>query len=74
MKKVLLIVVGLVLLLLGVIFGLQGAGAMGGAAMSGSSFWAVAGPVIAVVGLVVAGLGLRSGRVRSAGRDQAAQS
>jgi hypothetical protein len=27
--------------------------------MSGSTFWAVAGPVIALVGLAVAGIGLR---------------
>lgn len=67
MKKVLLVGVGLVLLLAGVIFTLQGSGAMGGSAMSGVTFWAIAGPVIALVGLVLAILGLRGAHARSAG-------
>lgn len=66
LKKVLLVGVGVVLLLAGVIFALQGSGAMGGSAMSGVTFWVVAGPVIALVGLVLAVLGLRGGRARSA--------
>jgi hypothetical protein len=39
--------------------------------MSGVTFWAIAGPVIALVGLVLAVLGLRGGRARSARHDQA---
>jgi hypothetical protein len=68
MKRVLLVGAGLVITLAGVIFTLQGLGAMGGGAMSGVTFWAVAGPVIALVGLAMATLGLRGGRVSSAGR------
>jgi hypothetical protein len=71
LKKVLLVVVGVVLLLAGVVFTLQGLGAMGGSAMSGVTFWAIAGPVIALVGLVLAVLGLRGGRARPARRDRA---
>ena len=59
MKRILLVGVGLLLLLAGVVFALQGAGVIGGSAMSGTTFWTVAGPVIAVVGLVIAGFGLR---------------
>jgi hypothetical protein len=59
MKKVLLIGVGALLALVGIVFMLQGLGAIGGSAMSGSTFWAVAGPVIALVGLAMAGVGLR---------------
>lgn len=59
MKRVLLASVGLLLILAGVIFGLQGAGVLGGSAMSGVTFWAVAGPVIAVAGVVLAAAGLR---------------
>ena len=59
MKKVLLIGVGALLALAGIVFMLQGLGAIGGSAMSGSTFWAVAGPVIALVGLAIAGIGLR---------------
>jgi hypothetical protein len=58
-KNGLLIGVGALIALLGVIFALQGAGAIGGSVMSGSSFWAVAGPVIAVIGIVLAAIGLR---------------
>jgi hypothetical protein len=68
MKRVLLVGAGLVITLAGVIFTLQGLGTMGGSVMSGVTFWAVAGPVIALVGLAMAGLGVRSGRVSAAGR------
>ncbi len=46
-------------MLAGILFGLQGAGVVGGSPMSGTTFWAVAGPVIAVAGLVIAILGRR---------------
>ncbi len=59
MKWALLVGLGVLLILAGVIFGLQGAGAIGGSTMSGSTFWAVIGPVIAVAGLVIALVGLR---------------
>jgi hypothetical protein len=54
-----LVGVGVVIALAGVIFTLQGVGAIGGSAMSGVTFWAVAGPVVAVAGLAVAVFGLR---------------
>ena len=59
MKKPVWIVVGVVIALLGLLFTLQGTGVMNGASMSHNTFWAVAGPVIAIVGLALAGLGLR---------------
>ena len=59
MKKGLLIGLGALIALVGIVFMLQGLGAIGGSAMSGSTFWAVAGPVIALVGLAMAGIGLR---------------
>jgi hypothetical protein len=43
--------VGVVLLIFGVLFGLQGLGAIGGSAMSGKTVWAVLGPLIALAGL-----------------------
>ena len=63
MKKPLWVLVGGVLAILGLLFTLQGAGVIGGSVMSGSTFWAVAGPVIIVIGLIVATVGVR-GRVR----------
>ena len=59
MRRVVLVGVGVLLTLAGVIFTLQGVGALGGSVMSGVTFWAVAGPVIALAGLVLAVIGLR---------------
>jgi hypothetical protein len=59
MKKPVWIVVGVVIALLGLLFTLQGTGVMSGASMSNNTFWAVAGPIIAVVGVALAGLGVR---------------
>ena len=50
---------GVVIALAGLIFTLQGVGAIGGSVMSGVTFWAVAGPVIALAGLALAAAGLR---------------
>ena len=59
MRAIILVGVGVLITLAGVIFTLQGVGVVGGSAMSGDTFWAVAGPVIAVVGLAIAGVSLR---------------
>jgi len=59
MRKPVVFVIGVVVVLLGLLFTLQGAGVIEGSAMSGTTFWTVAGPVIIVVGLAVAGVGLR---------------
>ena len=58
MRRVVLVSVGFLLMLAGVVFTLQGVGVLGGSVMSGVSFWAVAGPVIALAGLVLAVIGL----------------
>ncbi|HEY4026017.1 MAG TPA: hypothetical protein VGO86_06265 [Candidatus Dormibacteraeota bacterium] len=56
------LIVGVVLLLLGLLWALQGAGVVGGSAiMSGKPMWLVIGIVVAVVGLGLGYLGL-SGR------------
>jgi hypothetical protein len=59
MRRVVLVGVGFVLTLAGVVFTLQGVGVLGGSVMSGTTFWAVAGPVIALAGLVMVVIGLR---------------
>ena len=59
MRRVVLVGAGFLLTLAGVVFTLQGVGVLGGSVMSGVSFWAVAGPVIALAGLVLAVIGLR---------------
>jgi hypothetical protein len=62
-KKPVWVIVGGVLAILGLLFTLQGTDVMKGSGMSGTTFWAIAGPVIIVIGLIVASIGVR-GRVR----------
>lgn len=57
MKRAVFIVVGVVLILAGVVWTLQGLGDIGGSAMSGKSQWAVIGPIVTLVGLGVAAAG-----------------
>jgi len=61
MRRVVLVGVAFLLTLAGVVFTLQGVGVLGGSVMSGVTFWAVVGPVIALAGLVLALIGLRDG-------------
>jgi hypothetical protein len=63
MRKTGLLIVGVVVALAGLLFTLQGTGVIKGSAMSDTTFWTVAGPVIMIAGLVLAGLGPR-GRAR----------
>jgi len=58
------LIIGAVLVLFGVTFGLQGLGVIGGSAMSGQTLWAVLGPLIALLGaaLIVRGLRARARR------------
>ncbi|MGW5360711.1 hypothetical protein [Actinopolymorpha pittospori] len=59
MKGWVSVVLGVLLLLAGLVWALQGLGVMGGSAMSGKTMWAVIGPIVAVVGLVLLVLGGR---------------
>jgi hypothetical protein len=54
-----LIGVGALLVLFGAVWTLQGLDVLGGSAMSGTTFWAVVGPIVAVVGAVLLVTGLR---------------
>jgi hypothetical protein len=58
----LLTVGGIVLLVAGLVWALQGFDVIGGSFMSGDSVWAVIGPVVAIAGLVLAFFGLRGAR------------
>jgi hypothetical protein len=62
MRKPVLVTVGVIIAVLGAIFTLQGLGFIGGSAMTGSTLWAVLGPIIVVGGIVIAVFGLRRGR------------
>lgn len=62
MRRVVLTAVGVLLILAGGIWTLQGFGSIRGSAMSGKTIWAVIGPVVAVVGVGVAIAGNRPRR------------
>ena len=52
---------GAVLVVVGAVWTLQGLGYIGGSAMSGVALWAVVGPVVVILGLLLA---VRGGRKR----------
>jgi len=52
---------GLVLVLTGLVWTAQGFGWLEGSPMTDETLWALIGPVVALVGLLVAVLGLRGG-------------
>ena len=65
MRRPVLVLVGVLLVLVGAVWTLQGLGYLPGSVMSGVTFWAVVGPVVALLGLVLLVRGLsRSGRGR----------
>ena len=64
MLRTLLVVLGALVTAAGAVFALQGFGVLSGSVMSGSNFWAAAGPVIALAGLVMLTAGLRRRRAR----------
>jgi hypothetical protein len=57
--KVVLIVLGVLVALFGVLFTLQGFGAVQGSPMSNTTTWSVLGPIVALVGLAMAFAGAR---------------
>jgi hypothetical protein len=62
MAKPLWVVVGVVVALLGLLWTLQGLDVVHGSSMSGTTTWSVIGPVVLLVGLVVAWVGVRGRR------------
>ena len=60
MRQLLLVVIGIAAVLAGLVWTLQGLGYVGGSFMSGATVWAVIGPVVALVGLALIVVGLRT--------------
>ena len=65
MRRVLLVVIGAAAALAGIVWTLQGLGYVGGSFMSGATVWAVIGPVVALIGVVLIAAG---GRRRGGGK------
>ncbi|MBM7831017.1 hypothetical protein JOE59_001722 [Agromyces cerinus] len=60
MRKPVLVAIGALVVVMGVVFMFQGIGLIGGSAMTGSLLWAILGPIIALGGLALIVVGLRS--------------
>ena len=56
--------VGVLAVVVGIVWTLQGLGYLGGSAMTDDRLWAVVGPIVAICGIALAIAGLRR-RVRS---------
>ena len=61
MSRSLSLVLGALLVVVGVIWTLQGLDVLGGSAMSGVTFWAFVGPLVALGGLLLIVLSRRGG-------------
>lgn len=57
MRNTIVVLFGVVVALAGLLFTLQGFGAVSGSPMSNTTTWSVLGPVIAVIGIAVAFVG-----------------
>jgi uncharacterized membrane protein HdeD (DUF308 family) len=53
------VVVGVVLVLLGGLWMLQGVGIVGGSVMTGQAFWAIVGTILLIAGMLLCVFGLR---------------
>ncbi len=58
--RIAVIVVGVLVALSGLLFTLQGVGAVSGSPMSNTTTWSLAGPVIAIIGVGIAVAGWRT--------------
>ena len=64
-KRNLIVPIGVVILLIGALWTLQGLGFVGGSGMSGKTIWAIIGPIVGLVGLGLAVVGARNNRQAS---------
>jgi hypothetical protein len=64
MGKIVAIALGLLLTVSGAVFTFQGLGYLKGSSMTGSSFWAIVGPLIAALGVSLLYVALRGPQKR----------
>jgi len=57
--RIALLGLGVVLACFGVLWALQGFGVVGGSPMSNTTTWSVIGPIVAVIGIALAGYAAR---------------
>jgi hypothetical protein len=56
---------GLLGVVIGAVWTLQGLGYVGGSAMTGERIWAIIGPIVGVLGLLLLWVGMRARRRRT---------
>ena len=62
MRKTLPVTLGILMVVIGVIWTLQGLGYVKGSPMTGVQLWAILGPLLAGLGVALAYVGLRGSR------------
>lgn len=62
MQKPLWVVAGVVVVLVGLLWTLQGIDVVKGSSMSGTTTWSIIGPIVILVGAVIASVGVRGRR------------
>ena len=55
---------GVLLILMGMVWTLQGLGYLAGSVMTGVAFWAIIGPIVAIIGVLVVARAVRAGAKR----------
>jgi hypothetical protein len=65
MGKIVAIAFGLLLTALGAVWALQGLGYLKGSSMTGSSLWAIVGPIVAAFGVSLLIVAIRGPRSKS---------
>ena len=60
--RVVWLVIGVLALIAGLFWTLQGLNVIGGSAMSGQTMWAIIGPIVGIIGLALLIMSLVSGR------------
>ena len=53
MSRPVALVLGAILVVIGLVWFLQGIGVLGGSVMSGVALWAIIGPIVAIVGVAL---------------------
>ena len=59
------LILGVLAVAVGVVWTLQGLNILGGSVMSGSTMWAIIGPIVAIAGLALVAFGAGVGRRRA---------
>jgi hypothetical protein len=57
--RIVVLGLGIVVAAFGVLWALQGFGVVGGSPMSNTTTWSIIGPIVAVIGIGIAGFGAR---------------